>query len=79
MNKTLTQWNRCGGLPATTSGNPNFAANLARRFLADERGATAIEYGLIVAGIAALLVGSLSLIGSSLSGRFNNVSTTLAK
>jgi len=79
LNKTLTQWNRCGGLAATVPGNPQLTTNLTRRFLADERGATAIEYGLIVAGIAALLVGSLSLIGSSLSGRFNNVSTTLAK
>ena len=50
-----------------------------RRFAADERGATAIEYGLIVAGLAALLVGSLSLVGASLSSKFSAAASGLAK
>jgi pilus assembly protein Flp/PilA len=50
-----------------------------RAFLADERGATAVEYGLIIAGLAALLIGSLSLIGTGLSGRFSSVASNLAK
>ena len=48
-------------------------------FLTDERGATAVEYGLIVAGLAALLIGSLSLIGTGLSSRFSAVASELSK
>ncbi len=50
-----------------------------RSFVADERGATAVEYGLIIAGLAALLIGSLNLLGTSLSGRFSAVASGLAK
>ena len=43
------------------------------RFLKDESGATAIEYGLIAALIAVVLVTALGLLGSNLSGTFNTV------
>ena len=46
-------------------------------FLKDESGATAIEYGLIAAGISIVIIASVNAIGSSLNGIFTNVSTQL--
>ncbi|MBW8815122.1 MAG: Flp family type IVb pilin [Caulobacterales bacterium] len=48
------------------------------RFLQDESGATAIEYGLIAALIAVVLVTALQAVGTSLSGAFNKISTTVS-
>jgi pilus assembly protein Flp/PilA len=45
------------------------------RFLKDESGATAIEYGLIAALIAVVLVGALQAVGSSLGGAFKKISS----
>jgi pilus assembly protein Flp/PilA len=39
----------------------------------DESGATAIEYGLIAALIAVVLITSLGLLGNNISGRFNQI------
>jgi pilus assembly protein Flp/PilA len=47
------------------------------RFLKDESGATAIEYGLIAALIAVVLVGALQLVGTSLTNKFTAISTAL--
>lgn len=47
------------------------------RFLKDESGATAIEYGLIAALIAVVLVGTLQLVGKSLNTTFTTISTKL--
>jgi pilus assembly protein Flp/PilA len=47
------------------------------RFLKDESGATAIEYGLIAALVAVVLVAALSAMGTKLSGTFNTVSSNL--
>ena len=44
------------------------------RFLKDESGATAIEYGLIAALIAVVLVASLNAVGDALGGAFNTIS-----
>lgn len=44
---------------------------------ADERGATAIEYGLIAAGIAVVIITAVQGIGSSLTTVFNNVASNL--
>ena len=49
----------------------------ATRFMNDESGATAIEYGLIAALVAVVLVGALTLMGNKLSGTFDKVSTNL--
>ena len=45
----------------------------ARRFLADERGATAIEYGLIAALIAVVIIGAVTSVGTNLKATFNKV------
>ena len=47
------------------------------RFLKDESGATAIEYGLIAALIAVVIIGATTAIGNNLSAKFNTVATTL--
>ena len=47
------------------------------RFLADESGATAIEYGLIAALVAVVLVTALGAMGTKLSGTFTKVSSSL--
>lgn len=48
------------------------------RFMKDESGATAIEYGLIAALIAVVLVGSLQAVGTSLGGAFKKISTDVS-
>ncbi len=50
---------------------------LLRKFVADESGATAIEYGLIAAGIAVAIIAAVGLLGDSLSGLFGEVDTAL--
>ena len=47
------------------------------RFLKDESGATAIEYGLIAAGISIVIIASVNAIGTNLNGKFNTISTQL--
>ncbi len=49
----------------------------ATAFFDDERGATAVEYGLIIALIALVIVGALTNVGTSLKGVFNKVSNKL--
>jgi pilus assembly protein Flp/PilA len=46
-------------------------------FLKDESGATAIEYGLIAAGISIVIIASVNSIGSTLNGTFAGISTQL--
>ncbi len=50
---------------------------LYARFLRDESGATAIEYGLIAALIAVVIIGTLTAVGTNLSTTFNSVATSL--
>jgi pilus assembly protein Flp/PilA len=47
------------------------------KLVRDERGATAIEYGLIVALIAVAAVAAFGLVGTSLSSIFDTVATDL--
>ena len=48
------------------------------RFIQDEAGATAIEYGLIAALIAVVIITALTAIGTNLSSAFNSVSSSTA-
>jgi pilus assembly protein Flp/PilA len=50
---------------------------LAERFHWDERGATAVEYGLIVALIAAVIVGTVALLGGDVLDGFDKVEKAL--
>lgn len=51
--------------------------NLLNRFAKDESGATAIEYGLIAALIAVVIIGALTLIGGKLNDKFTDISEGL--
>jgi pilus assembly protein Flp/PilA len=48
------------------------------RFMNDEAGATAIEYGLIVALIAVVIITAVTTVGTNLSSQFNTVATKIA-
>ncbi len=47
------------------------------KFLNDESGATAIEYGLIAAGISLAIIAIVNGLGSNLSGKFTDINTSL--
>ena len=51
--------------------------NLVTRFVKDESGATAIEYGLIAALISVAIIGALQLLGGQLTDTFESVRTGL--
>ncbi|MCH8240265.1 MAG: Flp family type IVb pilin [Proteobacteria bacterium] len=51
--------------------------NLVKRFSKDESGATAIEYGLIAAGIGVAIVTTVGGVGSQLNTMFGTVKTSL--
>jgi pilus assembly protein Flp/PilA len=51
---------------------------LLKRFLKDESGATAIEYGLIAAGISVAIITAVNLLGSQLQATFTTVTSDLA-
>jgi pilus assembly protein Flp/PilA len=46
-------------------------------FLKDESGATAIEYGLIAAGISVVIIAAVNAVGSSLNAKFQYISDQL--
>ncbi|AWN42685.1 Flp family type IVb pilin [Methylobacterium durans] len=48
-----------------------------QRFIKDESGATAIEYGMIAALIAVVIIGALKTIGSKLNTAFTGISDQL--
>jgi pilus assembly protein Flp/PilA len=52
---------------------------LLARFLRNESGATAIEYGLIAAGIAAVVIVAVNTMGSNTLNAFNSVNTNFGK
>ena len=47
------------------------------RFLKDETAATAIEYGLIAAGIALAIIAAVNGLGSKLNTRFSSINSSL--
>jgi len=51
---------------------------LIRRFLKNDSGATAIEYGLIVGMIFLVIVGAVSLFANKATGTFDKISTAVS-
>jgi pilus assembly protein Flp/PilA len=47
------------------------------KFLSDQSGATAIEYGLIAAGISLAIIAVVNGLGSTLNTQFTSISTSL--
>jgi pilus assembly protein Flp/PilA len=60
---TLTHW--------------EFDMKLVQRFLKDESGATAIEYGLIAAGISVVILTVVTQIGTRLTAKFQAIANAL--
>ncbi len=52
-------------------------SNFIKQFLNDESGATAIEYGLIAALIAVVIITAVTLVGTNLKATFNNIAGNL--
>ncbi|HWM48119.1 MAG TPA: Flp family type IVb pilin [Xanthobacteraceae bacterium] len=50
---------------------------LIANFVRDEAGATAIEYGLIAAGISVAIIAAIQALGGQIGGTFNSVASTL--
>ncbi len=51
--------------------------NLLARFVKDESGATAIEYGLIAAGISLAIIAVVNGLGTTLNTKFTSINTSL--
>ena len=51
--------------------------NQIMTFVNDEEGASAVEYGLLIAGIAAVVMVAIYAIGTALNTKFNDVATKL--
>jgi pilus assembly protein Flp/PilA len=51
--------------------------NITERFLRDENGATAIEYGLIAAGISVAIIAVVNGVGSKVSGTFSSIQSQM--
>ena len=51
--------------------------NLLSRFVKDESGATAIEYGLIAAGISLAIIAAVNGLGTTLNTKFTSINSSL--
>jgi len=52
--------------------------NLVKRFVRDDSGATAIEYGLIAAGISVAIIATVKGLGTQLNSTFGTITSQLA-
>ena len=70
----------CRGTLGSKNINPRSEPamkSIIKSFFKDESGATAIEYGLIAAGIAIAIITAVNGLGSQLSTNFNTLSNSL--
>ena len=51
--------------------------NMIKKFWSDESGATAIEYGLIAAGISLAIIAVVNGIGTNLNDKFGSINSSL--
>lgn len=52
--------------------------NLVKKFMSDDSGATMVEYGIMVALVAAVCIAAVLLLGKYVHGAFNTVNTNLS-
>ena len=71
--KCLWSWARCFKF------NRSYNMTKLIRFLKDDSGATAIEYGLLAALIAVALITSVSLLGSTIASKFSDIASEIKK
>jgi pilus assembly protein Flp/PilA len=55
----------------------NRVIEAAKRFVRDEEGVTAIEYGLIAALIAVVIIGAVQAVGGDLNNVFKNIASKI--
>jgi len=67
----------CYGAPSTEANRSLHMKNLVARFAKDETGATAIEYGLIAAGISVAIITVVGTVGTKLNATFTSVAAAL--
>jgi pilus assembly protein Flp/PilA len=65
------------GFPCRWARRQEAMMNLIRRFANNQSGATAIEYGLIAAGIAVAIITVVGTLGSNLNTTFGSVATAI--
>jgi pilus assembly protein Flp/PilA len=65
------------GTANTTKNWRQILKRVVQKFWSDESGATAIEYGLIAAGIALAIITVVNSLGTSLNDKFGSVSSNL--
>jgi pilus assembly protein Flp/PilA len=79
----LTATNRESGFRGHTFNRTSYFSRIhtgmktVRKFLADESAATAIEYGLIAAGISLAIIAVINGLGSKLNTKFTAINTSL--
>lgn len=56
----------------------NGFARCARLFSGDRKGVTALEYGLIAALIAGVIIGGVTALGSNVNGKFNDLAQSIS-
>lgn len=74
--RTTTMLRAAAHLPSHTPGG---LARLARRLGRDRSGATAIEYGLIAALVAVVIIGAVGAVGTNLKTQFTNIANAAKK
>jgi pilus assembly protein Flp/PilA len=63
-------------LTQSIEGEPTMLKNAIKLFK-DEEGATAVEYGLIVAAIAGVIIAVVLVLGNKIKNNFNNVQNSM--
>ena len=74
------RWGRCEKIGTGWTGvnlTETSMKNLVSRFVSDESGVTAIEYGLIAALIAVVIIGAVTTVGKNLTTTFTSVANSL--
>ncbi len=67
----------CTGIVQWETREANTMVQVFKDFLADESGATAIEYGLIAAGISLAIIAVVNGLGAKLNTKFSAINTSL--
>ena len=70
----MTLYRHAAVIPCGEHSLEDKMSKFVTQFLKDESGATAIEYGLIVALIAVVIVGAITTIGTGMGAKFQEVS-----
>ena len=70
----MTLYRHAAVIPCGEHNLEDKMSKFVTQFLKDESGATAIEYGLIVALIAVVIVGAVTTIGTGMKTKFETVS-----